>query len=612
MARLNKIEFIKKAQETHGDKYDYSKVEYINTLTPVTIICPEHGEFVQMPKVHLKGCGCKKCANKKTSDRCRSNTDEFIEKAKEVHGIKYDYSKANYIDNNTKVCIICPEHGEFWQRPSGHLQGQGCPACGNVKRKKTEDFIKEAKKIHGDKYDYSKVEYVNNKIKVCIVCHEIDPLTGKEHGEFWQSPTHHLNGFGCSKCSKNHKLTTKEFIEKAISIYGDKYDYSKVNYVDNNTKVCIICHEHGEFEVSPKVFLKGLGCVKCRYVIDTDTFTQKARKVHGDKYDYSKVNYKSSEDKICIICPIHGEFWQSPHDHLDGCGCPNCSHSTSNPEFEICQLINSLNPIQNDRKILNGKELDIYIPSKRLAIEYNGLHWHSEKFGKDNNYHLNKLNNCIKKGIKLVQIFEDEWLLKNDICKSKILQICGLNKKPKIYGRKCIVKEIKNKEEAYSFLEKNHIQGKSGFSVGFGAYYEKQLIAVMTFINTGNNKFELNRFASDIKYLCIGVGGKLFKYFIRNYDPIEIKSFADRRWTVDENNIYVKLGFKFEKYTRPSYTYYNGKFNKMERVHKFNYRKQVLHKKYGLPLTMTESEMAYELGSVKIWDCGLIKYVWKK
>ena len=262
---------------------------------------------------------------------------------------------------------------------------------------------------------------------------------------------------------------------------------------------------------------------------------------------------------------------------------------------------------------MNGKELDIYVPSKKLAIEYNGLHWHSERFGKGNNYHLDKLNNCIKQGIKLIQIFEDEWILKKDICKSKILQICGLNMNPKVYGRKCVIKEIWNKEDAYAFLDKNHIQGKSGFSIGLGAYYEDRLIAVMTFINVGANKFELNRFASDIRYLCIGVGGKLFKHFLRNYDPIEIKSFADRRWTVDEeNNIYIQLGFEFCGYTKPSYTYYNHKLNKLERVHKFNYRKQILHKKYGLPLTMTESEMANELGSVKIWDCGLIKYVWKK
>lgn len=605
MSALTTKEFIKKAKEVHGDKYDYSKVEYVNTLTPVTIVCPEHGEFEQIPKVHLKGCGCKKCANKGTSDRCRGNIDEFIKKSKEVHGDKYDYSKVDYVNSQTKVCIICHDHGEFWQKPANHLQGQGCPACGNVKQKTTEEFIKEARKIHGDKYDYSKVQYVNNKSKVCIIC--------PEHGEFLQSPAHHLNGFGCPKCSKNYKLTTEEFIEKSVNIYGDRYDYSKVNYVNNKTKVSIICPDHGEFKIFPKIFLKGLGCVKCRYVSDTNTFIEKAKKIHRDKYYYSKTIYKDNKDKICIICPEHGEFWQSPHDHLDGCGCPNCSHSTSNPEFEIFQLIKTLKPLQNDRTILNGKELDIYVPSKKLAIEYNGLHWHSERFGKGNNYHLDKLNNCIKQGIKLIQIFEDEWILKKNICKSKILQICGLNMNPKLYGRKCVIKEIWNKEDAYAFLDKNHIQGKSGFSIGLGAYYEDRLIAVMTFINVGANKFELNRFASDIRYLCIGVGGKLFKHFLRNYDPIEIKSFADRRWTVDEeNNIYIQLGFEFCGYTKPSYTYYNHKLNKLERVHKFNYRKQILHKKYGLPLTMTESEMANELGSVKIWDCGLIKYVWKK
>ena len=127
----------------------------------------------------------------------------------------------------------------------------------------------------------------------------------------------------------------------------------------------------------------------------------------------------------------------------------------------------------------------------------------------------------------------------------------------------------------------------------------------------GSNKWELTRFASDYNYICCGVGGKLFNWFIKNYNPTEVKSFADRRWTLDkDNNLYTKLGFVLEKELKPDYKYYNAKVDKYKRFHKFNFRKQTLHRKYGFPFTMTETEMAKELGFDRIWDCGLFKFVW--
>ena len=187
----------------------------------------------------------------------RKKTEQFIEEARQIHGDKYDYSKVVYLNNRTKICIICPEHGEFMQTPANHLKGQGCPFCvGNVKLT-TEDFIQRARKVHGDKYDYSKVNYIKNSTKVCIIC----PI----HGEFWQTPNNHLNGHNCPKCIGRgaYKSTTQEFIEKARQVHGDKYDYSKVKYIDSKTKVCIICTEHGEFLQSTTRHLRGAGCPFC-------------------------------------------------------------------------------------------------------------------------------------------------------------------------------------------------------------------------------------------------------------------------------------------------------------------------------------------------------------
>ena len=258
----------------------------------------------------------------------KMNKEEFIKKAREVHGSKYDYSKVEYSNSKTKVCIICPGHGEFFQSSNAHLQGKGCPKCGiNIRIEKTKmstaEFIAKAQEIHGNKYDYSKTEYSNSRTKVCIIC--------PDHGEFWQTPTLHLQGNGCPKCSGKNKLTTEEFIEKARKVHGDKYDYSKVDYKNNHTKVCIICPDHGEFWQTPSNHLKKQGCPKCGFTIrnekntmTTEEFIAKAREVHGSKYDYSKSEYQNCNVKVCIICPEHGEFWQLPSSHLSGRGCPKC------------------------------------------------------------------------------------------------------------------------------------------------------------------------------------------------------------------------------------------------------------------------------------------------
>ena len=216
--KLSKDEFIERAHKVHGDKYDYSETEYINSRTDIKIICPSHGPFFMTPNEHL--CmkrGCRFCGYEKNAMTHRSNKEEFIEKAKKIHGNKYDYSKVEYVNNNTKVCIICPEHGEFWQQPNNHLSGyEGCKYCAE-RIMNTEIFIQRSKKIHDNEYDYSKVEYKNPKTKVCIIC----PI----HGEFWQYPYGHLQGKGCSKCKNKSVLETKTL--SFLNNNNINYEYQK-------------------------------------------------------------------------------------------------------------------------------------------------------------------------------------------------------------------------------------------------------------------------------------------------------------------------------------------------------------------------------------------------
>ena len=314
----------------------------------------------------------------------RKNNNGFISDARCVHGDKYDYSKVEYINANTKVCIICPEHGEFWQTPHSHLNGRGCPLCAkehstNYKNTK-EFFIDRATKKHNGKYDYSKVEYVNSSVPVCIIC--------PDHGEFWQTPHNHLNSTGCKKCKSNKHLGVKDslesFIEKAHKIHGDKYDYSKVEYVNSTTPVCIICPEHGEFWQTPSNHTNKIhpkGCDKCNRLkhsndekISKEEFIERARKIHGDKYDYSKVEYVNFHTKICIICPEHGEFWQTPSHHLRNEGCPICNFSKLELDIEnFCKNNNIKYISQYNPNWAKKYRYDFYLPDYNTIIECQGI-----------------------------------------------------------------------------------------------------------------------------------------------------------------------------------------------------------------------------------------------
>ena len=243
---------------------------------------------------------------------CRLTTKEFIQKAEQIHNKKYNYNLTNYKGAKGKIKIICPFHGIFEQIAGNHLFGQGCPKCGQTRANKkntltTEQFIKEANKAHNNKYDYSQTEYINATTKVKIIC----PV----HGIFEQLPSNHLKGTNCPKCFGREK-TIEQFIKEA-------------------------------------------------------------KEIHGDKYDYSKSNYKDSRTKICIICSKHGEFWQSPHAHITSkCGCPKCK--SSHGETKIRNFLVENNIIfEEQKKFTECKDkrslpFDFYLPEKNLLIEYQG------------------------------------------------------------------------------------------------------------------------------------------------------------------------------------------------------------------------------------------------
>lgn len=353
----NTTDFINDAKKKHGDLYVYNKVDYKNTNTLVIITCKKHGDFPQRPSSHIKGAGCKKCANERGSLKKTFTKEKFIEKAKLKHGDIYDYSLVDYKGSQENIIIICKKHGNFNQQPNNHLQGDGCRSCagekiGNLTRKTNEKFIKESIEKHGDTYIYDKVIYVNTHSKVIIGC--------KKHGDFSQNPSDHLTGRGCPECGKikahdTQRFTKEIFIERANEKHNNKYTYEKVNYIDSQTKVSITCKIHGDFDQVPNSHLQGYGCNLCAIIKNTDKqrltqdqVIERAIKVHGDLYDYSDLNYINYNLNIKIKCKVdgHGFFEQLPINHIRGeQGCPKCSGRFMNTEL----FIEKANEVHNNR-----------------------------------------------------------------------------------------------------------------------------------------------------------------------------------------------------------------------------------------------------------------------
>jgi len=273
---------------------------------------------------------------------------QFIDNCKKVHGNRYDYSKSVYIDCFTPVIIICKEHGEFKQAPLKHYnKKQGCPYCaGNIKLT-NEKIINQFKHVHGNKYDYSKVNYININTKVEIIC--------KKHGSFYQSPKHHKKGFGCARCSGNKKKTTEEFIKEST-------------------------------------------------------------KIHNNKYDYCKTRYDGAFKKVIIICKEHGEFLQKAKSHLNGHGCPKCK--TSKGEIKIINFLEKnnidyeYNKIFEKYKKIKKYKFDFYIPKYNICIKFDGRQhfepinfWGGEK-GLKETQKRDKIKNdfCVKNNIKMIRI----------------------------------------------------------------------------------------------------------------------------------------------------------------------------------------------------------------
>jgi hypothetical protein len=374
--------FKERAIAVHGNKYDYSKVLFVNSKTKITIICRMHGESNQLPDNHIRKKGCSKCAWWDRGINTRYTNDTFREHAQKIHNDLYDYSKVEYNGYNKKIIIICRIHGEFSQTPATHLHGGGCRKCADINgaKKKTfsqETFLARAREKHGDKYDYSKSNYIHCEKKIVIIC--------KQHGEFIQVPSSHLQGYGCKLCAdenlSKHKTYTQEvFLKRVMDVHGDSYDYSLAEYNGTNEKIKIICKKHGIFEQTAGAHFVGKGCSMCCFV-----------------KKYSKIQI---------------EWLTVLSNKLD----INVEHAENGKEH----------------KIANAKyRADGYNKQFNAIFEFNGCYWHGcpvcfpdkhklndmskKTYGDLYEYTLNKEKHCTNNGYKFFGIWECDWnRIKND------------------------------------------------------------------------------------------------------------------------------------------------------------------------------------------------------
>jgi hypothetical protein len=384
---LNQNSFLERSNKKHGGLYDYSKAEIKSKKDKVIIICRIHGEFEQLPGNHIKGQGCPNCAQILKTQSQRYSTEEFVNSVSLIHGKKYDYTKVNYINSQTKVEIICPIHSSFYMKPNSHYNGQGCPQCGRIEAIKNiildySVFLERAEKIHNNLYAYKEDTYINYTSKMSVFCYE--------HGFFEQTPHSHISmKTGCPKCgiertAKKNQIGWDAVHDLFFVTHGNKYEYDQNSFFDVSTKIKIKCKKHGWFDQKPYVHYNGSGCNKCaieevhdKQKIGFKEFVQRSEKIHGNKFHYNKFTFKDIFSVVEIECPKHGSFIQKPRDHYRGSGCPKCNSSRG--ETLVRLILEKHNIVYDEQKKFedlihkNNLRCDFYLPEYDTVIEYNGL-----------------------------------------------------------------------------------------------------------------------------------------------------------------------------------------------------------------------------------------------
>ncbi len=524
----------------------------------------------------------------------------------------HSYNKNLKKNSEQYICYSCS-----YKR--GLLANYGVKNISQTKRWK--EHYKKTVSLQSDekKKDIQSKRRKTCQIKYGVDHHMLNESVKKKIKNTCEERYNNLHYLGSEECKEKYKKwikeeynaehysKTEEFKEKIehtfIEKYGVKTPLCDKEWMESSVlKRYGVKHNSQSKELREKRFQKYINKIKERYSdIEIKNVTREGliefkctscNKISSMNIHLFHQRYKYTE-RLCLIC-------NPPFSYHSG------------GEDKIRKILDELEiPHSKDRKILQGEELDVFISTMNLAFEYNGVYWHSEFF-KPRNYHLNKSEKCLNSGIKLIHIWEDEILYKEEIVRSRIKILLGKAER-KIFARKCEIKTISSKESK-EFLNKNHIQGNTLSSTNIGLFYKKELVSVMTFgklrknlgYNNEKDSYELLRFCSILNTVVVGGAQKMFKYFIEEKRPKRIISYAKRDWSSNpESTVYTKLGFKFKYFTSPGYQWVVN----TRRENRFNFRKDILVR-MGFDKDKSESEIMHERGYYRTFDSGNLFFEW--
>ena len=513
-------------------------------------------------------------------------------------------------------CKIC---GNKWEVLPRNLiyRLQGCPECRRQPVKPLSYFRKKLKEVHGNLIMCvveRNLPGVKPQLKVTATCSTC--------GHTWHPGYHNLvRGSTCPECAKTvrPRRSIEEFVYQSKELFGDRFDYSKVDFTTSHDEITLTCSHHGDFLIRGYIHLLSPngGCKACylqeRTEQNREVFLKAAEKF-GARFTYHKVDYKQVHAKVTINCLKHGEFKVRPYWHLesDQGGCPGCVAEQnklliSQPHQRIIDLLVSKNIpyFDNNREQLDGKELDIWLPRHRLGIEINGIYWHSSKF-KNSTEHYAKALLCKERDIKLLQFWDFEINGKSKIVASIIRAHVGKSKV--VYARKLEVTKL-DPMTARKWFQDNHLQGavNSTYVYGLVDLESHKVLCAMSFGKPrfSKHEWEMLRFANHLGYTVVGGASRLLAAFVRDYSPKEVVSYADLRYS--QGNMYKQLGFEFSHRSAPNY-FYMGKGKRLSRY---------VAQKHRLPTLLgdtfdpskTETENMEANGFFKVFDAGNLVYV---
>lgn len=627
--RLPQEEFILRCVATHGERYDYSKTVFCGSRAKVTIGCPEHGWFDQRPYDHVYGSGCPQCAYEESAAKRTYTQETYLAAAKKAHGDRYDYSNTVYVAAQKRCEVVCRIHGPFMSLPSEHTQGRksGCPKCGVESRGAIRSALTgyvmtkvELQSRLDDIYGpiYTALSDGCNRSADMLTC------TCAHHGEFSRPAVEVLKSSGekgCPKCGYARGAATKEipadeFFARCSEAHAQAYDYSSTVYSGRMGRIAVTCPTHGPFSAHAGTHMYGGSrCPQCMHVslrATTEEFVEKARNVHGDTYDYGSVGYTGAHDPVTITCRTHGDFETIAYFHTNGSGvCPKCGSGTSKQEVDVGAFLEGQTPGWKFRakRIIPPQELDIYHPQKKLAVEFCGIYWHSEEY-LASTYHLEKLQAAEAKGIRLITLFEDEWLAKKPVVKALLGRICGTADLLSLGARACTSAAIQSKDAAAFYLE-HHLQGPAPAETHIGLFYADELVAAASFAKPrvfyggtpAEGEIELVRFSQHSKVSVSGALGKLCSLYAKhNPSATSLISYVDRRWFTGSS--YLASGFVLEKITAPGYSYAKAQ-RRYSRYRFAKHRLGELLPKYDAALS--ERDNMLNNNYRRIYDCGQLK-----